>query len=94
MGLVGSVERHRSAGLGLQERSASIAPVRTVAIAGPRGGKAWPRLLLGQRSLPSRYSLTPAISRHARRVLPYAAGALPSFNSAAAVDMDNMEVVD
>jgi hypothetical protein len=34
----------------------------------------------------------PAISRHARRVLPYATGALTSFNSAA-VDMDNMEVV-
>ena len=33
----------------------------------------------------------PAISRHARRVLPYVAGALTSFNSAAAVD--NMEAV-
>jgi sulfate permease family protein len=33
----------------------------------------------------------PAISRHTRRVLPYAAGALTSFNSAAAVD--NMEAV-
>ena len=35
----------------------------------------------------------PVISRHARRLLPYAAGAATSFNSAAAVDMDNMEVV-
>ena len=35
----------------------------------------------------------PVISGHARRVLSYAAGALTSFNSAAA-DMDNIEVVD
>jgi hypothetical protein len=35
----------------------------------------------------------PAISRHARRALPYVAGALTSFSSAAAVDMDNMEAV-
>jgi hypothetical protein len=33
----------------------------------------------------------PAISGHSRRVLPYVAGALTSFNSAAAVD--NMELV-
>ena len=33
------------------------------------------------------------IPRWVRRVLPYADGTLTSFNSAAAVDMDNMEVV-
>ena len=32
----------------------------------------------------------PAISRHARRVLPYVAGV--SYVSSAVVDMDNMEV--
>ena len=35
----------------------------------------------------------PAISRHARWVLPFAAGALTSFNSAGP-DMNNMEVAD
>ena len=33
-------------------------PGDDVAIAGPRGGKAWPRLFLGRRSMPSRYVLT------------------------------------
>jgi len=67
-------------------------PGDDVAIAGPRGGKGWPRLFLGRRSLPSLY-VPPSISRHARRVLPYAAGGLTWFDSATAVDMDNMEVV-
>jgi hypothetical protein len=68
-------------------------PGDDVAIAGPRGGKAWPRLFLGRRSLPSRYGVTPPFRGTLAGVLPYAAGALTSFNSAAAVDMDNMEVV-
>jgi hypothetical protein len=68
-------------------------PGDAVAIAGPRRGKsvapAVPRLAEPAISLQS----DPAISRHARRVLPYAAGAVTSFNSAAAVDMDNMRVM-
>jgi hypothetical protein len=43
---------------------------------------------------PAEHAISVRPDRHARRVLPYAAGALTSFNSAAAVDMDNMEVVD
>jgi hypothetical protein len=35
--------------------------------------------------------VTPPFPRHARRVLPYAAGALTSLNSAA--EVDNMEAV-
>jgi hypothetical protein len=54
-------------------------------VAGPRRGKAWPRLFLGRPSMPSRYGVTPPFPGTLAGVLPYAAGALTSFNSAAAV---------
>jgi hypothetical protein len=46
------------------------------------------------RSLPSRYGLTPPFPGTLAGYFPYAAGALTSFNSEAAVDLINMEVVD
>ena len=52
----------------------SIAPVMTVAIAEPRGGKAWPKLFVGRQSLPSRCGPIPRFPGALGRVRSYSTG--------------------
>src|SRR5215831_5489335 len=97
-----TVSCHRPRGRAWSKRNASVNDVRLLCRprvrrpnheTEPRGGKAWPELFVGRQSLPSRCGPIPRFPGALGRVRSYSTGALTSFNSAAAVDMDNMEVV-